>query len=1040
MNVSALFIARPIATALLAIAVLLGSILGYRLLPISSLPQVDFPTIQITTQLPGASPDTVAALVTAPLERQLSQISGLQTMSSQSSYGWSQVTLQFILDRNIDAASQDVQSAINAANATLPNDLPYPPTYAKVNPADPPIVTLAITSDALPLEQLSDLADTLISQRLSQISGVGRVTVQGRVRPAIRVQVDLPRLASYGISLASLRNAIANTSLSGSKGSLDGAQKALTIAANDQLSDAKAYESIVVAMAKGAPVLLKDVARVILGLENDKVSGAYQGKPAIIIDVQRQPGANIVETVDLIARQLQALQRSVPASATLSVVSDRTATIKASVREVQLTLVLSVALVILVVLLFLRTFSATLVAAVTLPLSLMSSFGVMYFAGFTIDNLSLMALTIAAGFVVDDAIVMIENIVRHIEEGHAPLEAAYKGAGEIGFTIVSLTLSLIAVFIPLLFMEGIIGRLFREFALTLTITVTVSAVISLTLTPMMAARLLRPARPGRPFFLVRWSEGLLNAMLRFYRVSLDGVLRRRVLTLLTALATLVATVWLYIIIPKGFMPQQDTGLLTVTTEAAQDVSFERMLALQRQVETILGRDPDVAGIVSVIGVGAANPTLNTGRLSVVLRPRGERGANARSIMARLQEKASVLPGITAYFQLVQDIQIGTQVGRTQYQYVLVGADQQTFPDWAARMDAALRNSPSLVNVSSDLQNSGQRVDITVDRVAAGRLGVTMQAINDVLYSAFGQRQIATIYGQANQYRVVLEADPRYQNDPSALAKVYVTGAGGAQVPLLSIAEVKRASAPLLIHHVQQFPAVSFNFDVAPGASLDQAIEDIRSAEAAIGLPVNFYGSFTGDAEEFARSLRTQPWLILAAIVVIYILLGVLYESLVHPFTILTTLPSAGVGALLALMLFGMELSLIAIIGIILLMGIVKKNAIIMIDFAIDAERERGMSPEAAIREACLLRFRPIMMTTVAALFGALPLVLGHGAGAEIRVPLGVTIIGGLLLSQVLTLYTTPVVYLAMDGLRGRVARRFGRLSALDATRPAEEAP
>jgi multidrug efflux pump len=1038
-NVSAPFIARPIATALLAIAVLLGSILGYRLLPISSLPQVDFPTIQITTQLPGASADTVAALVTAPLERQLSQIAGLQTMSSQSSYGWSQVTLQFILDRDIDAASQDVQSALNAANATLPNDLPYPPTYAKVNPADPPIVTLAITSDALPLEQLSDLADTLISQRLSQIAGVGRVTVQGRVRPAIRIQVDLPRLASYGISLASLRNAIANTSLSGAKGSLDGAQKALTIAANDQLSDAKAYEAVVVATANGAPVLLRDVAQVTLGLENDKVSGSYQGKPAVIIDVQRQPGANIVETVDLIGRQLQALQNSVPANATLAVVSDRTATIKASVREVQLTLVLSVALVILVVLLFLRTFSATLVAGVTLPLSLMSSFGVMYFAGFTIDNLSLMALTIAAGFVVDDAIVMIENIVRHIEEGHPPLAAAYKGAGEIGFTIVSLTLSLIAVFIPLLFMEGIIGRLFREFALTLTITVTVSAVISLTLTPMMAARLLRPARPGPAFILVRWSEGILNLLLRFYRVTLDAILRHRGLTLLVALATLVATVWLYVVIPKGFLPQQDTGLLSVTTEAAQDVSFARMRVLQRQIEIILGHDPDVAGIVSVIGIGAANPTLNTGRLSVVLRPRADRGADVRTIMARLQDKTSALPGITAYFQLVQDIQIGTQAGRTQYQYVLVGADQQTFPEWAARMDAALRGSPSLINVSSDLQSSGQRVDITVDRVAAGRLGVSMQTVNDVLYSAFGQRQIATIYGQANQYRVVLEADPRYLGDPSALAKVYVTGTGGAQIPLLSIAEVKRAAAPLMIHHVQQFPAASFNFDVAADSSLDQAIAEIRNAEASVGLPANFYGSFTGDADEFAQSLRTQPWLILAAIVVIYILLGVLYESLVHPFTILTTLPSAGVGALLALMLFGMELSLIAIIGIILLMGIVKKNAIIMIDFAIDAERERGLTPEMAIREACLLRFRPIMMTTVAALFGALPLVLGHGAGAEIRVPLGVTIIGGLLLSQILTLYTTPVVYLAMDGLRGRVARRFGRLSDSDAARSAEEA-
>jgi multidrug efflux pump len=1030
MNISAPFIARPIATSLLAIAILLGSILGYRLLPISSLPQVDFPIIQVTTQLPGASADTIASLVTAPLERQLSQISGLQTMSSTSSFGLSTITLQFILDRDIDAASQDVQSAISAANSTLPADLPYPPTYSKVNPADPPILSLALTSRTIPLEQLSDLADTLISQRLSQISGVGRVTVQGRIRPAIRVQADLPRLASYGLSLSNLRTAIANTSLSGSKGSLDGSQKYLTIAANDQLNSAKQYENVVVATVGGLPVLLKDVARIISGLENDKVAATYNGSPAVVLDVQRQPGANIVQTVASIRQEVSTLQQSVPAAAALSIVSDRTATIRASVDEVQLTLVISVALVILVVLLFLRTMSATLVAGVTLPLSLVSTFGIMYFAGFSIDNLSLMALTIAAGFVVDDAIVMIENIVRFMEEGLSPLEAAYKGAGEIGFTIVSLTLSLIAVFIPLLFMTGIVGRLFREFALTLTITVSVSAIIALTLTPMMASRLLHPPGKSGHIAPVRWSEHAIDGMLRFYRVTLDWVLRHRGLTLLVAIATLGITAWLYIIIPKGFMPEQDTGLITITTEAAQDVSFERMVALQKQVDDVVRADADVAGVVSVIGVGVTNPTLNTGRLSVTLKPQADRRGTARDAIARLQQRTSALPGITSSFQVIQDIQIGAQVGRTKYQYVLVGADQESFDEWAERLYRAIRDLPSLANVSTSVQNNGQRVQINVDRVAAGRLGVSMQAVNETLYNAFGQRQIATIYGQANQYRVVLEAEPRFQSDPSVLKSLHITGTNG-QVPLMTFAQVERVAAPLVVNHVQQFPAAIFSFDLAPGSPLDEAIGAIEAAEAQIGMPSNFVGSFVGDAEEFANSLESQPWLILAAVIVIYIVLGVLYESLVHPFTILTTLPSAGVGALLALMMFGMELSIIGIIGIILLMGIVKKNAIIMIDFAIEAERDRGLSPEAAIREACLLRFRPIMMTTVAALFGALPLAFGHGAGAELRVPLGVTIIGGLVLSQILTLYTTPVIYLAMDNVRQRFSGARERRSAID---------
>jgi multidrug efflux pump len=1028
MSVSEPFIRRPIATSLLGIALMIGGWLGYFALPVSALPQVDFPTVQVSTQLPGASPDVIASLITAPLERQLGQIPSLTAMTSTSSFGVSQISLQFDLNRDIDGATQDVQAAINAAAGVLPRTLPYPPTYAKVNPADAPVMTLALTSETISLRAMSDIADTILAQRLSQISGVGRVSVLGGLKPAVRVQADLSRLAAYGIAMEDLRNAIAGANVSGPKGSLDGNQQSYTIAANDQIAAADAYKPIIIAYRNGAPVTIGDVAQIVDGLENDRTGGWYQGTPAVVIDIQRQPGANVIEVVRQIRDEIPRVQRSIPAGVNLTVVSDRTVTIRASVRDVQFTLILAVVLVTLVVLLFLRSMRATIIAGVALPLSLITSFGIMYFAGFSLDNLSLMALTIGTGFVVDDAIVMIENIVRHMEDGESAMAASLRGASEIGFTVISLTVSLIAVFIPLLFMSGLVGRMFREFALTLTIAVVTSAIVSLTLTPMMCSRLLRPHGEEMSIPGLAAISRLIDRMVGFYHRTLLFVLRRQRATLLVTLVTLVATLLLYVVAPKGFLPLQDTGSITAVSQAGPDVSFAEMQKRQSEAASAIKADPDVLGVVSVIGAGSVNPTTNVGKLVMTLKPLGQRRDGVAVVVARLKEKVASIPGLTVYFQPVQDVQISTQSSRSQYQYTLTGTDAALVSEWTVKLVAEMRRDPLFRDVSSESQDGGLRAQLNVDRTRAGQLGVSLQVINDTLNDAFAQRQISTIYGQANQYRVVLEALPMYQRDPSILSKLYVPGAASApgspagQVPISAVATLERTTAPLAISHMAQFPAATLSFNLGPGEALGDAVDAVKAIEQRIGMPSSIVGVYAGDAAEFSKSLAGQPWLILAAIVTIYIVLGVLYESYIHPITILSTLPSAGVGAILALMLFGQDLSVIGLIGIILLMGIVKKNAIMMIDFALEAERHQGLSAYDAIVQACLLRFRPIMMTTLAALFGALPLAIESGTGAELRFPLGISIIGGLLLSQLLTLYTTPVIYLALDAVNRRLER------------------
>ncbi|HEY3355420.1 MAG TPA: multidrug efflux RND transporter permease subunit [Polyangia bacterium] len=1036
MSVSEPFIRRPVATALLTVGLLMAGLLGYQQLPVAALPQVDYPTIVVATALPGASAETMVSAVTTPLERQFGQMPALTQMTSVSSLGTSQITLQFDLSRNIDAAEQDVQAAINAATNLLPRNLPAPPTYSKSNPADTPILTLSISSETLPLDRVSDVADSILAQKISQVSGVGLVTINGGQKPAVRVKVDPRALAGAGLGLEDVRTVLAQANVNQPKGNLDGARQNFTLAANDQLQQAASFRPLILAYRNGSPIRLREVADVVDGVENDQLAGWAGDRRAIIVNVQRQPGANVIDVADRVKALLPRLRTALPAGALVHILSDRTETVRASVDDVQFTLLLSVVLVVGVIYLFLRSWRATIIPGVAVPLSLIGTFGLMYLCGYSLNNLSLMALTISTGFVVDDAIVMIENIARYVEAGDRPFEAALKGAKQIGFTIVSLTVSLVAVLIPLLFMGGIIGRLFREFAVTLSIAIGVSALLSLTLTAMMCAFLLRPRSEERPGRLARLFERGFDGLLAFYDHTLKVVLRHQPLTLVITIATLGVTVALAVAVPKGFFPQQDTGLIMGVSEAPPEVSFTSMMARQRALADVVRTDPDVASVASFIGADGTNQTPNSGRLSITLKPREERHADAAAIIARLRPRLAEVQGISLFMQPVQDLQIDSRVSRTQFQYTLEDADPEELGVWAPQVLARLQALPVLHDVTSDLQTAGLQLRLTIDRDTASRLGILPQAIDDVLYDAFGQRQVSTIFTQLNQYRVILEVKPEFQQDPEALSHIYVHTPGGDQVPLAAFTRFEPTRTSLGISHQGQFPAVTISFNVAPGAALGDAVTAIRRAEGAIGLPRGVRASFAGTAQAFQDSLATAPLLILAALLTVYIVLGVLYESYIHPVTILSTLPSAGVGALVALMLWRTDFSVIALIGIVLLIGIVKKNAIMMIDFALEAEREDGLAPPAAIYRACLLRFRPIMMTTMAALLGGLPLALGTGTGAELRRPLGISIVGGLVISQLLTLYTTPVVYLYMDRL-GRLLRP--RRAARPAPAPAPRA-
>jgi multidrug efflux pump len=1040
MSPSRLFILRPVATTLLMFGVLLVGGVAYKQLPVSALPEVDYPTIQVVTFYPGADPDVMASSVTSPLERQFGQVPGLSQMTSTSSFGSSVITLQFGLDQNIDVEEQQVQAAINSGSTYLPTDLPNPPIYNKVNPADAPILTLALTSDSLQLSKVEDLADTSLAQKISQLPGVGLVSISGGQKPAVRIQANPTALASYGLSLEDLRAALAQANVDQAKGVIDGARQSYTIGANDQLFSSEQYKPIVIAYHNGAPVRLSDVANVIDGTENTQLAAWMNLTPAVIVNIQRQPGANIIDVVDRIKKLLPQLQASLPSAVKVQILTDRTTTIRASVKDVEFELMLAIGLVVMVVFLFLRNLSATVIPSVAVPLSLIGTFGFMYLLGYSLNNLTLMALTISTGFVVDDAIVMIENIDRYLEAGDSPLDAALKGSAQIGFTIISLTVSLIAVLIPLLFMGDIVGRLFREFAVTLAVTILVSAAVSLSLTPMMSAKLLKHRKEGQKGRFYEVTEDYYNRIIAFYGRTVKWVLKHQTATLLVTAATLVLTLFLYVVVPKGFFPVQDTGVILGISEAPDFISFDALAQRQQELAKVILKDKDVDSLSSFIGVDGTNTTPNEGRIQINLKPRDQRSDDASAVIRRLQPELEKVDGITLYMQPVQDLTVEDRVSRTQFQYSIEDADAQELAQWTPKLVAKLRTLPELRDVATDQLNNGLKTNITIDRDTASRLGIFPQAIDNTLYDAFGQRQVSTIFTQLNQYHVVLEVLPQFAQTPENLADIYIrpstvtpnSGAptangatvttNGAPVPITAFTHIQSMNSSLAVNHQGQFPVVTLSFNLAPGASLGDATKAIQQAEKDIQIPQSIHASFQGTAAAFQNSLASEPYLILAAVITVYIVLGVLYESYIHPITILSTLPSAGVGAILALMITGNDLTVVALIGIILLIGIVKKNAIMMIDFALEAEREEHKPPEEAIYQACLLRFRPIMMTTMAALLGGLPLALGSGTGAELRRPLGITIVGGLLLSQLLTLYTTPVVYLWFD----RLAQRFSK--------------